>query len=778
MSMSHRYNKPTGTDHHPKTYRLALYGASGSGKTILLASLAADRISYHPNYTCTRIPLGQSVTDSTSAKPDVAEAPSPRTQKLQEGKKILDRAIEALGEGRMPDATPSNHPDMLFEYDFSTGERTYRIELMDYAGEWVDPTVSTTEKAVRLRQQLRNKDALLVLAPAPWPEDDHKALDPDLRSLQETFRLLCGERGEVALPIPFAMVFTKWDRRSRLEYRTPENEYREMEEFLDQDPPPPHRALYNTLRSAVADPANFKAFPLSALGECQKIDLGQGQWTERPDTFKPLRAFGLEDPFIWAVERRDAMDMAAYQAAIDAQNLTRLSCWIPWPFLLINLEKQGRALHRRFPVNDPYRAPVERLWQQVKSARNQRGMALGLTFAVSLLCGELLWDKIQFQQVKHTITDPEAGGLVVQSAESWLLDYTESSPLRHRLAKWLFLSQADAEAYLGNLRNEHEDIFWAEVNTTSNPEEKAKKAKEYLDKFPNGRYKAAALVIIAEIDDAKRWAEFLRSYYDLMQEVRTVEAAELLKARSGDPRTDPLIQDFESAALRSLEIAIKQALAQWQIEDASKLYLQIDLWPLDLNIRTETGRSKQETLLHSINVHHDRQLYDAARDYRTPSALRNYLYQAPLGSMKKAVENYLEWLNTKTSELALTLTVTSVIWGGATGHDDGIDLTVRLNDKAAITIPGLESRGNTTSPVNAAGYSFKAKLDETMTLDVSLQEHGWFRTHDWGKQSRKILVKELNGLRLTIRNDELNNIVTFGLKGIQDQPDLPNWKEG
>lgn len=771
-------NKRTSHDHNPKTYRLALYGASGAGKTLLLASLAVDRINYHPNYTCTRVPLGQSVTDPGSAKPDTAKAPSPRIQKLQQGKEILDRAIDALSEGRMPDATPSNHQDMLFEYDFSTGDRTYRIELMDYAGELVHSTLSSNDKAVRLRQQLRNKDALLVLAPAPWPEDDHKALDSDLRSLQETFRLLCEERGESALPIPVAMVFSKWDRRSQLEYRTPENEYREMEEFLNQDPPPPHKALYNTLRSAVADPANFKAFPLSALGECQKIDLGNGQWAERPATFKPLRAFGLEDPFIWAAERRDAMDMASYQAALNAQNLTPLSRWIPWPLPLVGLEKQGRALRRRFPVNHPYRAPAEQMWQQVKSARNQRGMALGLTMVVTLLFGELLWDKIQFQQVKHMIADPQATGQVVQNAESWLLDYSESSPLRHRLAKLLFLSRADADGHLDQLRKGREDIYWAAVKNTAKPDDQAKRAQEYLDAFPNGQYKQAAMAITAEIDATKSWEEFARLYADLMQEGGTVEAAGLLKARSDDPRTDPLKQTFEPAALRYLESSINQALAQGKIEDAYNLHRQIDQWPLDLNIRTETGRRKQEDLLRSIKVAHDRQLYDAARDYRTPSALSIYLDQAPLGVMKKSVENYQKWLNTKTSELALTLTVTNVIWGRETGNDDGIELIVRLNDKAAITIPELESEPNTTSRVNPEGYSFKAKLEENMTLDVSLQEHGFFGTNDWGKQSRKVLVKELNGLRLNIRTDELNNIVTFGLQGIQDQPELPNWKEG
>ena len=38
-------------------YKLALYGASGSGKTVFLAALAMSRVIYHPDFTITRLPL-------------------------------------------------------------------------------------------------------------------------------------------------------------------------------------------------------------------------------------------------------------------------------------------------------------------------------------------------------------------------------------------------------------------------------------------------------------------------------------------------------------------------------------------------------------------------------------------------------------------------------------------------------------------------------------------------------------------------------------------------
>jgi hypothetical protein len=741
----------------------------------LLASLASERINYHPNFTCTRVPLGQASADSSGAVPKKARSSASRIEKLRQGDEVLGRAVDALRQGQMPAATPPSHPDMLFEYDFCTGERTYRIELIDYAGELVHVALSGDERAQRLRRQLGNMDALLVLAPAPWPEDDHEALDPDLLSLQGTFRLLCGERGETALKMPLAMIFSKWDRRSALEYRDPESESRELQRFLEQDPPPPHKTLFNTLRGAVADPANFKAFPISALGECRKVDIGDGQWAERPQSFRPLRAFGLEEPFIWAVQRLDDMDLESYRTNVARRRFSRFSGLLPWPFSLTRLAKEGQQLTMRFPSSDCHHSEARELWSQVRAERNRRSLSFAITLFVVVLMGEFSWSWVRYRQVEHIVGDPQATGPAVMQAESWLLDYAISSPLRHRVAKWVMLSSAEADAAIERLRYSREDLYKADISNTADAQARVEKARNYLNAFPNGRYQKFASEVVATVARQQQWEEFYRLYTDLLSEGKTVEASLVLQSRKGDSRIERLAETFEATALRYLDTEIKEKLSVGQIEEAYALHRQIGQWPLDLDIRSESGRREEVELLRTIKKFHDRELYDRARDYKTPSALSEYLELAPIGSMRQPVEKYIEWLESIDSVVQLELAVSRVRWGEETDKSD-IEIEVKVNGEPAIKLVDLKGIPGSTSPLYAGKYSFSAKLNDFVEIDVSLKFDPWFGSGEMGEASAKVRVKELNGYTMKVSSGDFHNTVVFGLQGIKEQPKLPSWK--
>ena len=83
-------------------------------------------------------------------------------------------------------------------------------------------------------------DGLLILAEAPYP-DQYLAIDEELFKLQQAFSLLDRKIKGRNVTIPVAILINKWDRRSPLEYHKPENEYLEMEEFLNEIPSPPHK---------------------------------------------------------------------------------------------------------------------------------------------------------------------------------------------------------------------------------------------------------------------------------------------------------------------------------------------------------------------------------------------------------------------------------------------------------------------------------------------------------------------------------------------------------
>lgn len=194
-----------------RIYQIALYGLSGSGKTCLLAALAMDR---YPN------PFGFTVTWLTSAK--------------QTGKEWLQKAINALENNQLPPPNPNSNERLTFEFLFAYRSQRYQVRMFDYAGELVSPHASDTTNAENLRKALEGMDALLVLAPAPHPQDDHKQLSTDLHGLQRTFTSFANQREQdIKLPkLPIALIFNMWDRRSRLEHETPENEWKELEEYL------------------------------------------------------------------------------------------------------------------------------------------------------------------------------------------------------------------------------------------------------------------------------------------------------------------------------------------------------------------------------------------------------------------------------------------------------------------------------------------------------------------------------------------------------------------
>ena len=760
-----------------KHYRFALYGATSAGKTTLLAALAMKRIPpCHANYSCIRVPLGQSPAassqDSRESDPHVS-----RHAILKASYKKLDEAISALQNGHLPEPTPADHPTMYFDYTFGTGQRTYHIELIDYSGESLDSTLSANERATRLRTELKDKDALLVLAPAPR---DHQTVDKDdedsarFQSLLESFGLLHQDKDETVLRMPVALILTKWDRRGVLNVNADayDQACKNLEDFLNQIPRPPHRDLFNLLRGSVADPAlDFKAFPVSALGECRADG--------RPYKNERLHSFGLEDPFIWAAQRRDALDIATYRREIAEQKLDRWSGKLfANPRSLTSLIRRGSELTANFPPTDRHHDEAKQLLSHVKTASAISGtvwFSLGLIILLVLEGG---WDWSRYQTHKHIISDPQASGDAVQRTDTWLADYTESMPWRHFLAKISFLSNAQAESKMTSLRKGREEIYWAEVSN-ADPAEQIQRAEKYIEAFPNGSYKIEAINLIATAAAHKDWNEFMRTYTATLQEGKTVEASVMLKQRTADSRSASLKQSFESTALNFLETAIEKKIQDGKIDDAKELYAQIDQWPLDLDVRTDTGRRRAAQLKRLIDVAQDRQLYEEAREYKNSNALNQYLEQAPLGTMTNQVKKYLEWLNAQQGQMDLTLAVKSVTWSDDAGNNDEIQLTVTIDGEQAIKILGLESESGESSYLTSSNtYKLRARLNDEIRIGVALKDtNRWFGSGEMGTGTRKIQVKDLNGSEVPASTEEMSNTVTFSLSGIPQQPNLPIWQE-
>lgn len=751
------------------SYKFALYGASGAGKTVFLAALAMDRIAYHPDFACTRIPLTESLKDGNN---NGTVYDKWRRDALKEGNRWLDEAIDRLKHELMPLANPHDHPDMLFEFDLSSGNRTYRVEFIDYAGELVHSSQSANENASRLRGKLKEMDALLVLAPAPWPENDLIPLDKDLQSIRETFMLMLGERDEPEIDLPLALLLDKWDRRSELEYHTPENEHQELQEFFDQSPPPPHKTLLKALKSAVAGSNNFRAFPVSALGECKKIKQDDGNLIDgSPDRFNPLSSFGLEDPLIWAAERCDEIAINRLEFQIQEASQSIWGRWKPWPFSLLRLKQKSRELLYRFPNNCTDRATAKTISQELQGIFYRRLSILMFILISIILLAEMGMDGVCLKKNIHIVDNPKSSIQSVEGAVDWLQNYTEAPFFQHSLTRLTFLGTDGVEKKIKKILEAKEEQYWDDIFKTSDGVAQINKARQYINRYPSGRHVGEATSLI-------NWLEFKRIYDDLMNQGKFLEAGQLLdeqsKLMSADGRFEEVKQNYWPRAINDLESKIKSLLGEHRFEEAEKCLREMSQSPPGLIL--EGGGKKIREIEYKVKVDKDRWLYQQAKEYENENALQSYLDNAPLGYMDKHIQKYLNWLGGLEGEHEMTLYLSSIQWGSDTSRGDPVVLRVFWDGRKIMERVDLESSPNTSSDVNAK-YRFKGKLDEEVTLQAEAVDKDIIFDNPLGTGMRKVKIRNMKGLVLRIKTPEMTNSLHFQLFGLPKEPELPIWKE-
>ncbi len=477
-----------------KTYRFALYGYSGSGKTALLAALAMSHIMNPKGYTSSWLPAcgnqdGQKTSD-IEKKRQVA---------LANGKVWLDEAIDRLIKQDVPPPNPDDDRDMIFDYDFTTPQRrVYRIRLFDYAGELIDPSISTTKNAERLRRKLKGMDGLLVLAPAPYPNADYEILADDLRRLQESFMMLRGESQKNApIDLPVALLVNAWDRRGGIKPGSPDQEVERLETFMTMVPPPPHRNLQEAIVASVSE-GNFRAFPLSSFGDCEKITISEGRKIERPKLIRPLQSLSLEDPFIWVAQRCDEINLRSYEKEIAA--ISMLSGLLPWPLPVLNLRRAGTSLVERFLPETPEAVRASTGARKASWLFKLRFTALVIMFSLFLLGSDALFDHNQYRNFQNVTTMPSVSEEQLEHVEKWLEVYLQAPPFRHIVANATFLSKAHAKTELETFRSSRDDRFWAKARlATSTTDISA--VTSYLKIFPNGRNSTEAQSIIRQFKD-------------------------------------------------------------------------------------------------------------------------------------------------------------------------------------------------------------------------------------------------------------------------------------
>ena len=516
-----------------KVYRLALYGGRSSGKTCILAALAMPRVAHPDGLSCTWLDAPYKGANPSGELGNQSE--DEVTAAFAEGKKWLQQAISYLERGKVPPPNP-NHKDVFrFRYEFTVPDhRTYLVELIDYSGELIDPDLTDTDLAKRLRQHMLKMDGILVLAEAPRRGAQVGELYKDLQLLKRAFAALRGEKQDgPAFAVPVALLINKWDRRTQSDGVSFVNSDREIEEFLASQPEPPHRSLVDTLRGSVAE-GLFRAFPVSAFGkhvtngEVNENENGPG-YSERPAQVNPLCSFRLEDGFVWACQCRDQIDIGEFEAYAN-----RLVWWKPWQLaanwkMRRSLYARACELSNRFPNTSEEKHRVQRVARRVATAvAGQWGLAAVMLVLTYLGVGAVN-DYLNYMACWPTLANLQvAEKEQLSKAERWLEDYGNNKWFFH-LGFRPFFSGESAATQLVAIRERKRDLAlcewnerWKEIEQAPDEVTKERLAKKLRDDLQGATY--ADENVVAKCNSLLERCEANRKIQDNALALQTVTA--------------------------------------------------------------------------------------------------------------------------------------------------------------------------------------------------------------------------------------------------------------
>ena len=221
-----------------------------------------------------------------------------------------------------------------------------------------------------------------------------------------------------------------------------------------------------------------------------------------------MPSLGLEEPFIWAAARRDALDLADLHEQGNS-----LAFASPWPWLLSNgvafwsswkVWTTARELARRFP-----RAHVP------EAARKTRRRALSVTVLRSIAAATLLIatlqgieglvDGVRHRQIAGHLHAPDRTMEQFTEDEGWLEGYATAPAFRHLLARSFVLSRVEARGLQEQFHDRRESVLWSQVEKANpDPEGKETPSSEYLKLIPNGKHTNEARAIVQRAGDGRK----------------------------------------------------------------------------------------------------------------------------------------------------------------------------------------------------------------------------------------------------------------------------------
>ncbi len=579
-----------------RTFRFVLLGLSGSGKTCLLTALTLNREPQPEGITCDWLEAGTASSRSHS---------------------VIQQAQIALTQQLVPEST---HDPLKVRYQLFSEQTGYiQMEVSE-----LDASLLSARDLERL---FLNRDAVFVAVEAVHPSQGSEGAKSSLQSLVQQIHQL-RERNQIR-NVPVAVLVTKWDR-----FEESHNREHQLREYFVSDPSPPARSIVDALHDLVG-PRNLKTIPVSAFGPHEVVAVegtgGLPRMIERPRNVQPLATFNLEDGFLWAAQRRNEIDVDAFQES--CRSVSSLKIWQAFGIGASprSLSRKGRQLAERSASNPEARQAL------LKKARicQRAGRIQILLWVVILLGGVLAWEwTVDHREIKRaeSLRTAQASSDELRRVGHWLQSYQTDPLYRHLLARFV-LSKEDAEVWASELLARSENQDWQKV-IRARGMERYSLAKEFQKRHPQSAKKEIALQIMAEEKQARERRE---NESRLQQARQKIQEAELdsRKLRSAQvilmnlpPHPDVLGERLHLLLELHDEVSRKLIQSAEKPSDEKEAQNQIRLRFWSSLIDRITSEALLEKLI--VELDHRGLLYPALSDNEQRSKLQKQKQKAQL----------------------------------------------------------------------------------------------------------------------------------------------------
>jgi hypothetical protein len=603
------------------TYHFALVGQTKSGKTCYLTTLAMRAIG-HPGdltvawrrdmlgTTTPSSPAGPQPTIRTGWGSHAKDAAAPavkngrssyddeRTARAN-GIAWISAAITAIEKKDLPKGNPPEK--CILDYEIGSPDRgTTRVCLVDYSGESIDADMKGPARDGILRH-FRTCDGLIVVAEAiPDDDPDRAEVEARVRKVIDFFVSLHGD-DEQRLATAIAVVITKWDTVSTVDFDAPASENADIEAYIAERPL--YQNLVNAISNMVLQQHDVTPAPESQVG-LQKgnarvfASSSFGHSVQEPDgRRKPLlserRPFCLIDPLLWLANRADAISVADLGRASRGP-----AAWLPW-----NAWRTARRSSRAM-------ARMPRKSKTHQQAAGYRASAIG-RFAAAMALLLLIGDAAYYAAMRSGI---ESRRTAVRSGRTTPIDLAAARDygLAVAASPWNGLLPAVIPGLQPDGRGLATQATEALEKTLGDAVEQAKRGESvktltesleaYLEHLPTGEHAGEYAGRLKELRDQARLQQAIAQLSEIAANIPTLDEATC------------------SDRLSRLSDLCMQA-DQWSTamtKDASRIRQQL-VDRQGVIIREQSARALAETIAAALEAHN----YVAAVDAVVAHADKN-----------------------------------------------------------------------------------------------------------------------------------------------------------